>query len=368
MKKKQAFLIFLFVCISMAVITDGHCFLIQGPVKTLEAPAYRIRGTEYLPLTLICDAYGIDWKWDSSSMTVELAKNSAKMRMRVDDYRVYTNNSVSVQEKPVIIYKGAVCIPIELLRTVFNGVFLERPALGLSVDRPAVSHYKIRKVVLDAGHGGYDPGAIGRNGIKEKYIALDITKKVAAALEDAGVTVILTRSDDSFIPLWRRVEITNRSGADLFVSIHANASVTHRLKGFEVYYLSEEIDDNARAYSVAKERALKFDGNSVYRYTSALNEILWDLELTENRRNGIQLGNQVLDNINVSKRDIKSARFFVLKGAHMPAVLVEVGYISNADECSRLGSKEYRSDIAERIAGGILKYRKKFEETDGFSS
>jgi len=375
MNRKAAVLIFLFIFISMAAIPDGHCFSIQGPEKTLEAPAYRIRGTEYLPLTLVCDAYGVDWKWDSLSMAVDLSKNGAAMRVRVNDYRVYANGSVSVHEKPVIMHKGAVCIPIELLRTVFNSLFLGNTTAmpgaytgTISVKKPVVSHYKIKKIVLDAGHGGYDPGAIGRDGVREKYITLDITKKVAGLLEKEGIAITLTRKDDTFVPLWRRVDIANKSGADLFVSIHANASVSRRLKGFEVYYLSEELDDSARAAGVAKERAMKFDNNSIYRYTATLNEILWDLELTENRRNGIELGNQVLDKIDVSKRDIKSARFFVLKGAQMPAVLVEVGYISNKDECSRLSSKEYRSDIADRVVRGTLDYKREFEETDGFSN
>lgn len=240
-------------------------------------------------------------------------------------------------------------------------------AKTISAKRPAVSYHKIKKIVLDAGHGGYDPGAIGRDGIREKYITLDITKKVAGLLEKEGITITLTRKDDTFVPLWRRVDIANKSGADLFVSIHANASVSRRLKGFEVYYLSEELDDSARAAGAAREHAMKFDNNSIYRYTAALNEILWDLELTENRRDGIELGNQVLEEIDVSKRDIKSARFFVLKGAQMPAILVEVGYISNKDECSRLSSKEYRSDIADRVARGALDYKREFEATDGFS-
>jgi N-acetylmuramoyl-L-alanine amidase len=363
MKRKLAFLIILSISMGMTVAPQGGCFSIQGPVKTLETPAYRIRGTEYLPLTLVCDAYGIDWKWDSSSMTVHLKKNDSEMRLRVDDYRVYANNTVNIQEKPVIMYRGAVCIPVEFLRAVFNNLFLG----PVAPPRPAVvSHCRIKKIVLDAGHGGYDPGAIGRDGIKEKYITLDITRKISALLEEEGIAVVMTRDDDTFIPLWRRTEIANRSRADLFVSIHANASVARRLKGFEVYYLSEELDDNARASAIAKERAMKFRDDSVYRYTDVLNEILWDLELTENRRSSIELGNRVLDNIDTSKRAIKSARFFVLKGSEMPAVLVEVGYISNRDECSRLGSGEYRTDIAERVARGILDYKRKFEETDGF--
>jgi N-acetylmuramoyl-L-alanine amidase len=367
---------FFFLAVFSAVTAvQGHCFSIQGPEKTMEAPAYRIRGTEYLPLTLICDAYGIDWRWDSSSMSVDLNKGRTGIKMRVDEYRVCIDDAVNIQEKPVVMHKGAVCVPVEFLRTIFNRFYPGAPAaLPVEAGRsapppsPAVSHYKIKKIVLDPGHGGYDPGAIGRDGIKEKYITLDIAKKVANLLEEEGITIVMTRDDDTFIPLWKRVDIANRSNAGLFVSIHANASVARRLKGFEVYHLSEDLDDSARAAAVAGEHAMKFGSDSIYRYTDTLNEILWDLELTENRRSAIALGNDVLDNIDVSKRDIKNARFFVLKGTRMPAILVEVGYISNSEECARLGSGEYRSQIAGKIARGIIGFRKSFEETDGFSN
>lgn len=353
----------------------GHAFLIKGPQKTLEAPAYQIRGVEYLPLTFICDAYGIDWKWDSSSMIVDLNKGNAAVRLRVGEYKVYTNGIISVEERPVVFYKGAVYIPVDFLKTIFNRFFLvygektipEAATREIITQRQPCFYRKIKRIILDAGHGGYDPGAIGRDGIKEKYIALDITKKVKAALEDEGIEAVLTRNDDRFVPLWRRVEIANRSNADLFISIHANASRARRLKGFEVYYLSEALDDDARAANIAKDATMDIDRNAVYKLTDTLNMILWDLELTEDRRDAVELGNSILDNIDVGKRDIKSARFFVLKGVRMPAVLIEVGYISNKDECSKLGGKAYRTDIANKIVKGILLYKRKYESSGGFT-
>ncbi|MDD5449980.1 MAG: N-acetylmuramoyl-L-alanine amidase, partial [Candidatus Omnitrophica bacterium] len=218
---------------------------------------------------------------------------------------------------------------------------------------------------LDAGHGGYDPGAIGRDGIKEKYIVLDITRRVKRLLEDEGIEVILTRDSDNFVTLSRRSEIANRSGADLFISIHANASKTKRLKGFEIYYLSEALDDTARATHAAKNGSIEAQKGRPSSFV--VNTILWDLELTEDRRNAIELGNSILDTMDVAKRDIKSARFIVLKGSRMPAILIEGGYISNKEECAELGSEEYRAKIADEIATGILRYKRKYESSGGFT-
>lgn len=352
-------------------IPNASAFIIKGTDRTLDAPAYKIRGVEYLPLTLVCDAHGINWDWDPVSEIVELDKGSVKLRLRVGEYKIYANGMVIVEERPVIFHKGAVCVPSDFLKTISKRfAWVEPSGSAVPENKPAVPqprYYKIRSVILDAGHGGYDPGAIGRDGIKEKYITLDITNRVRGLLENEGIEVILTRDDDSFIPLWRRTEIANRVNADLFVSIHANASRTKRLKGVEVYYLSEAIDDDARAKAAAQDAVLKTEKGSVYRHTDVLDAILWDLALTEARRDSIQLGNSILDEIDVPKRALKSARFFVLKGTKMPAVLVEVGYITNKDECSKLGGSQYRAEIAKMVVRGILGFRRQFESSGGFT-
>ncbi len=364
MKKYRA-IILLLIFINIAPMASG--FVVKGPDKTLDVPAYRIRGTEYLPLTLICDAYEIDWKWDATLKTVELSKGAARLRLTVDEYRVYVNGGISVQERPVIFQKGAVCVPSDFLRTIFSKCFLAACPAPCAQTIQAAPRYTIKKIVLDAGHGGYDPGAIGRKGIKEKYITLDIIKKIKDLLEAEGIEVILTRSDDRFIPLWSRADVSNNANTDLFVSIHANASRTRQLKGFEVYYLSEAIDDNERAQIASKNYAVKADRESIYGESGTLDDILWDIELTENRRNSIELANCILGEVDAEKERLKSARFYVLKGVVAPAVLVEVGYITNADDFARLGTPEYRAKIAGQITKGILDYKKKFESSDGFT-
>ncbi|MDD5449981.1 MAG: copper amine oxidase N-terminal domain-containing protein, partial [Candidatus Omnitrophica bacterium] len=131
----------------------GHAFLIKGPEKMLDATAYKIRGVEYLPLTLICDAYGIDWKWDPSSRTADLTKGNALVRFRAGEYKVYINGVITVEEKPTLIHMGAICVPADFLKTVFNRFFSARPAEAIPqaaqggfIPRPqAPSYNKIRK-------------------------------------------------------------------------------------------------------------------------------------------------------------------------------------------------------------------------------
>ncbi len=197
---------------------------------------------------------------------------------------------------------------------------------------------------------------------------MDITRNIRDVLEAEGIDTVLTRDGDRFIPLWERVEIADKNHSDLFVSIHANASKARRLKGFEVYYLSEEIDDGERARSAAGKRDPKVGANSFFARTDILDNILWDLELTENRRDSVELANCILGEVDTRRQKIKSARFYVLKGALIPAVLVEVGYISNSDECAKLGGGEYRARIAREIVNGIIEYKRRFEASDGFTN
>ena len=193
-------------------------------------------------------------------------------------------------------------------------------------------------------------------------------RSISAQLAAAGIEVVLTRENDTFVPLWSRTQIANNSGADLFVSIHANASITRRLKGFEVYYLSEALDDDARAVAAAENYTVRIKEGAILSHTYVLDTILWDLELTENRREAIELAKSILGEVDSSAERLKCARFYVLKGAMMPAVLVEVGYITNLIDSNHLNEKEYRDRIAGQITQGIFNYKKKFESTNGFSS
>ena len=377
MRLLRAFAIFLFVL--LAVASTGHAFLVKGPDKTIDLPSYALSGTEYLPLSLVCDAYGVAWNWDPTLSIVELNKGNAKLKLMIGVPKVYVNGQMERQDRPMLMYNGTACVPSKFLKTVFNRYFtagsysIELPPSepsSLSTwtpQAPSTSFHRINKIILDTGHGGYDPGAIGRGGLREKNIVLDISRQVRDMLKNEGIEVVMTRSDDTFIPLWGRVDITNRSNADLFVSIHANASRSRRLKGFEAYYLSEALDDTARAENASENASLKFERESIYRGSPDVEPILWDLKLTEDRRDSIELGHCVLDEVGASRRELKSARFYVLKGARIPAVLLEVGYITNKDDSEKLRDGEYRTQLARQITNGIISYKKRFEGLDGFT-
>ncbi len=171
-------------------------------------------------------------------------------------------------------------------------------------------------VVIDPGHGGSDPGAIGINGVKEKDVILPISQEVADILERQGIQVIMTRNSDRFISLEDRARIANRAQADLFISIHANSMGMSRpdISGLETYYLQ--------------------DG----------------LRLAES------IHNTILRNVDIRNRGIRRARFYVLRHTQMPAVLVEVGFLTGKEDAAKLANSAYRQQMAEAIAAGILQY------------
>jgi len=194
---------------------------------------------------------------------------------------------------------------------------------------------------------------------------------VRRILEDNGIKVVMTRDSDVFIPLPNRSRIANSSGADLFISIHANASRSRSLNGFECYYLSEATDDNARALEAFENATLKTDEGTVLQHSSSLDKTLWDMTLTENRRESAQLASSICKSVDNSlitrNRGIRTARFYVLKHTRIPAVLVETGYISNKFEELKFKDESYADRMADVVAKGILAYRDEYERTEGFT-
>ena len=211
----------------------------------------------------------------------------------------------------------------------------------------------VRTVVIDAGHGGHDDGT-SHYSLKEKFLALDIAKRLRAHLEETGLSVVMTRETDQFVPLSDRPAIANRLGADLFVSVHINANHNRRVSGVEVYY--------PRVSDVASDAPWPPDvePSEVGIPSTTVKDTLWDLLLGRTRSESRQLASHICrsvrSDLQVSCRVAKPARFIVLREAWMPAVLVEVGYVSNQEEAQRLSSAEYREAAAEAISDGIVSY------------
>jgi N-acetylmuramoyl-L-alanine amidase len=226
----------------------------------------------------------------------------------------------------------------------------------------------LRVIVIDPGHGGSDPGALGPSGLQEKELTLDIARRVAALLqEDAGVRVLLTRSTDRFMALRERTTFANRERADLFVSIHANSAPAAAATGAETYFLSSEATDNAaRQAAAAENRVIALEANTKGGASrDLLRSILWDLAQSDFQQESSRLAEGVQNTLDralrLPSRGVKQAPFYVLGGAAMPAILVEVGFMTNPAEEQRLRDDGYRDRIARAIAAGLGGYKRNYD-------
>jgi len=224
-------------------------------------------------------------------------------------------------------------------------------------------------IVIDPGHGGKDPGTVSRNGkIKEKDIVLDISKRLEKKIsKELGVKTILTRTEDVFIPLWKRTEMANDSKGKLFISIHVNATPhSTKTRGFETYLLRPGKNDDAIDVAERENSVIDIENkNKKYKKISYENIIVATMaqqsfvEDSEFMAHSIQ---EELDKVlTVPNRGIKQAGFHVLIGASMPNVLVEVGFLSNSKEAQLLNTSSYREKIAEAIFNAILEFKEKVE-------
>jgi N-acetylmuramoyl-L-alanine amidase len=218
---------------------------------------------------------------------------------------------------------------------------------------------KINRVVIDPGHGGADQGTVGRHGLMEKDLVLDVAKRLGKLIEERmGAEVIYTRQDDTFIPLHARTEFANEKRADLFLSIHANSSPHPKVGGIEVYYLN--FTRSADALDVAARENASSE-KSVYELRDLIQTITLHDKIEESREfaSKVQTSLQTFEtryNNAAKNRGVKKAPFVVLIGANMPSILAEVGFLSNAKEEQLLKRPEHRQRLAEALYQGVSRY------------
>lgn len=221
---------------------------------------------------------------------------------------------------------------------------------------------KNKVIVIDPGHGGKDPGAIGYKSYREKVIVLDISKKLRDILKSRGYRVFMTRDNDRFLKLSERTVYANKRNADLFVSIHANAVAkknANKVYGIECYFLDKSRSSTAKRVA-AKENSADMSEMDVYGKESFLNT-LSSHNIVASNKLAIDLQGSMLRILrksysNIKDGGVRSAPFWVLVGAQMPSVLVEVGFITNPTEAQRLVNAEYQKRIATGLADGIERY------------
>ncbi|MGU7781671.1 N-acetylmuramoyl-L-alanine amidase [Burkholderia sp. PU8-34] len=222
---------------------------------------------------------------------------------------------------------------------------------------------RLLTVAIDPGHGGEDPGAIGGSGTYEKHVALDIAKKLRAKIDAApNMRAMMTRDADFFVPLNVRVQKARRVGADLFVSIHADAFTTPSASGSSVFALSDHGASSAAARWLAnKENASDLIGGiNIKTQDAAVSRALFDMSTTAQIRDSLRYGNYVLKEVGginkLHKGSVEQAGFAVLKAPDIPSILVETAFISNPDEERRLNDDSYRDQMADAIFRGIKRY------------
>lgn len=217
----------------------------------------------------------------------------------------------------------------------------------------------IKRVVLDPGHGGKDPGAIGIGGLREKDVVLTVAQKVATKIRtQLGIEVVLTRNSDIFIPLEERTAIANTKNGDLFISIHANAAPRVKAQGIETYYLDFAGNEEARGIAALENAS---SSRQISDLQNILSKLMQNSKKDESARLAGTMQNTMISGLcrlypQVNNHGVKTAPFIVLIGAQMPSILIEVAFLTNPLEAQRLQDDKYLEDLADHITKGVSCY------------
>ena len=245
--------------------------------------------------------------------------------------------------------QGAAVAPTEARQNGGGGFSLSRQ-LGLGVAR----------IVIDPGHGGHDPGAMN-DGLSEADLVLDLALRLEKLLlKQPGVEVVMTRRSNVFVPLEERTAIANREGADLFLSIHANASEDDRVRGIETYFLNFAPNPAAEAIA-ARENAAS--ARTMRQLPDIVKAIALNNKIDESRDFASLVQSSMMDRLKRSNKSVKDlgvkqAPFMVLIGATMPSILAEISFLTNRPEATLLRGGAYRQQIAEALLNGVMRYQR----------
>ena len=236
----------------------------------------------------------------------------------------------------------------------FTSISPDKKIITKNVDlRSEKEKWEFKTIVIDAGHGGKDPGAVGYRGTKEKDIALDVAKRLEKKLsKNMNVKIIMTRDEDVFLRLSERTKIANESNGNLFISIHTNAAEDRRASGFETFLIGPNKNEAAVRVAARENAVLELEGTTGKKLT---NEDLIQATIAQSafasksEQFASMVQKEIKKRVQSRDRGVKQAGFYVLMGASMPNVLVELGFISNPSEEKKLRSPQYRDQLATAI-------------------
>ncbi len=328
-----------YVVVIMVLVFAGGCASVPRVASVPRA----------VTLEGLCGKYAADCSWDGISQAVTMHYRGQKIRAMVGSSIVVAGGTKMVLSAPLKRSQGAVIVPADFEKAVFA------PALD---DMPAAAGSWTGRVVIDVGHGGKDPGAIGFGGVKEKDIVLDIGSRLVRILKRAGIDTVLTRTGDDFISLARRTEIASQAQTDLFISIHANAHKSRRAHGVEVYSagpLNTADAADAQRDANVKKMCSKMNMHADADVREIVADMLYAHKVANTPALAAAVSREMARVADGGSRGSKTARFFVLRNTLVPAVLVEVGFISNPKEALQLKEGAYRQRIADAIAKGVMR-------------
>jgi len=402
--RKSGFTIFaaaaIFFSVRAPALSGEKLVRVQLHENSMPAGSFDIMlkdGMGYVMTKDIANIFSLRAEWLRDDKCIRLVNSEGRnMRLFLHSQKIYIDNRLLSLNKEPELSEGQSWIPLELVLTksfqgfssvkvhwdygskVLNvtkagGPFISLPPAPVSrvtPERAAAKGFKkakrqVRTIVIDPGHGGKDPGAVAGDGTKEKDIVLDIALRLYKLLKkDSDFNAILTRKADNFLPLASRTMIANSARADLFISIHTNASYKKDTRGFEVYFMSDKASD-AEAQDVANTENAVIELEDAAAPKTEVNTILWSMAMNEVMNESSEycsfitrtFGNMFSDN-----RGIKQADFYVLKGAHMPSVLVEAGFLTNSRDRKILKKSSNRQVIAEKLYAAVKEYKKWSEE------
>ncbi len=306
----------------------------------------------------VCDPMDLTKINPASSISkIEAIKNDASVQLSFRLTRKFISKDIHYDQRTKSILLS--------LNLPLNQVIKKKLA-------EAKTEWIIDTIVIDPGHGGKDPGTLGRWGYKhEKDIVLDVALRLGKLLEKhKDLKVVYTRKKDVFVPLWKRTEIANKSGGKLFISLHVNACATKSVSGVEFYLLrqgkSQDAIDVARAENAVikleapedKEKYAGFDNIS-----NIIANMVHSVDMHDSESMADIFSKNFSKNVKIKNRGVKQAGFYVLVGASMPKVLVELGYNSNKSDSKRMNSKWHRQHLAETIYASIIEFKKASDQS-----
>lgn len=383
-------------------------------------PSYRYSGLESVSVSHLCKSIGIEWQWDMYSERFELSDGDISISLIQNNNFYQVNDSIFQLPYPPVRNGENLYLNAKDAAAVFSCLkgrtvawsesdkvftlteqtihkdspekaegIVESTAISDSIVEPVAKEeiaapgttsvtdvkepkQQIKTIVIDPGHGGRDPGAIGPNGVKEK----DVVLAVGLALRDelgkkSNLNVFMTRTTDKFIPLRERTQFANKKNADLFISIHANSISGSKkrksyTKGYKMYFLSQAKNEDDKLAAMIENSVIELEEDT--RKGDYLQQVLTDMAnnefLTESQDISILIAETfgtLLKKVKKLHTGVGQANFWVLNGAYMPSVLVETCFISNPNEEKLLKNKKFQKKLGIAIGDAVIQFKKKYE-------